>query len=124
LTPTPAVLDTLLARVRAATGPDTRLDWDILDALFLVGGDVSVFDLPRHLWAERRPGVAEAAAFTGSLDATTAAITSRGLGWQVDQTEGATVSDEHDQWHETCATPVLSLVGAWLVAEMERAAEA
>ena len=91
--------------------------------MFLQGTDVSVFDLPPHLWTERRKGVAEAVKFTGSLDAITAAVASRGFGWQVDQTEGAFVSDPDDQWHETCATPALSLVGAWLVAEMDRAGD-
>jgi hypothetical protein len=108
--PDRAVLEGLLERVRMATGPDRELDAALCENF----GRKTASGLPSIIGGLGIPG------FTGSLDAITALVGSRGFGWQVDQTEGAFVSDENDQWHETCATPALSLVGAWLVAEMER----
>ena len=119
--PDRAVLEGLLERVRSALVAeaekrDARADAAVRaleeDIYCDLGGCPFSEDGMQH--AYRAP------AYLRSLDAITALVASRGFGWQVDQTEGAFVSDEDDQWHETCATPALSLVGAWLVAEMER----
>ena len=128
--PDRAVPEGLLERVRAATGPDREIDLAVENAVrgggykwsSPNGPSSAVRDEPLpsvegSMWVI--PDVIHVPRHTASLDAITALVASRGFGWQVDQTEGAFVSDADDQWHETCATPALSLVGALLVAEMD-----